>query len=417
MAAGNYYPPIILIHISKMKDLRCPNCGKIFKIDEAEYTTILEQVKNEAFNAELDQRIEAISSRIKAEEDLAQEKIKNELSAKILEKDKTISELDAKIKQHKSDLEIALMKVESKSEKDLQAKVNEINQLKSQIQLEKEKAENEKNSLNKTHDQQIKLLEEQVAYYKENKLRLSTKMVGESLEQHCSNLYNQNLRMVLPTAYFEKDNDAVDHSKGDFIFRDSIDGTEYISIMFEMKNESADTISKKHRNEDFLKTLDSNRKKKNCEYAVLVSMLEPDNDLYNSGIVDVSNKYPKMYVIRPQFFITIIGILRQAALNSYEYKKQLDIAKSQSVDVANFEDKLFNAKNIFSKHYNTYCNQYDTAIKKIDDVISDLQKLKDNLTKSGNSLRLANNNIQELSIKELTRNNPTMQEKFNQIKK
>ena len=255
-----------------------------------------------------------------------------------------------------------------------------------------------------------------VEYYKDLKTRMSTKMVGETLEIHCSTLFNQMLRPVMPNSYFEKDNDATDGTKGDFIFRDSEDGTEYVSIMFEMKNEM-DTTATKHKNEDFFKKLDEDRRKKNCEFAVLVSLLEPESELYNGGIVDVSYRYPKMYVIRPQFFIPLITLLVQTSKKSLEYKRQLLLAQSKEVDVTNFENKLLDFKNKFGRHYELASKKFDDAIKQIDDTIAKLLKVKENLLGSENNLRLANQDTEELTIRKLTYKNPTMKAKFDEARK
>lgn len=283
--------------------------------------------------------------------------------------------------------------------------------------MEKQQAVNSANSIKEQYEYQLKMAKEQLDYYKEMKIRMSTKMIGESLEIHCSTQFNQMMRPVMPNAYFEKDNDASGGSKGDFIFRDfADDGTEYVSIMFEMKNEADETASK-HKNEDFFKKLDADRKSKRCEFAVLVSLLEPDNELYNGGIVDVSYKYDKMYVIRPQFFLPIISLLVQTSKKSLEYKQQLAIAQSQSVDVSNFENQLNDFRDKFGKNYRLASEKFKTAIDEIDKSILHLQKIKDALIGSENNLRLANDKAESLTIKKLTRNNPTMKQKFDEARK
>lgn len=307
------------------------------------------------------------------------------------------------------------MEEQNKYKDELQKMEIKINNLTSAIKTEQNKAELAVSELEKRHKDEIRIRDEQVQYYKELKTRMSTKMVGETLEMHCSTLFNQTLRSVMPNAYFEKDNDASSGSKGDFIFRDSEDGIEYVSIMFEMKNEM-DTTSTKHKNEDFLKKLNDDRNKKGCEYAVLVSLLEQDNELYNGGIVDVSHRYPKMYVIRPQFFIPIITLLVQTSKKSLEYKRELALAKSKEVDVTNFENSLLDFQEKFGKNYRLASEKFNTAIQEIDKSISHLQKIKEALIGSENNLRLANNKAQDLSIKKLTKNNPTMRQKFEDAK-
>ena len=296
-------------------------------------------------------------------------------------------------------------------------KDEEIAQLKLNVQMVKQQAVNSENSIKEQYEYQLKMAKEQVDYYKDLKIRMSTKMIGETLEIHCSTQFNQMMRPVMPNAYFEKDNDASGGSKGDFIFRDfADDGTEYVSIMFEMKNEADETASK-HKNEDFFKKLDADRKAKKCEFAVLVSLLEPENELYNGGIVDVSYKYDKMYVIRPQFFLPLISLLVQTSKKSLEYKQQLAIAQSQSVDVSNFENQLNDFRDKFGKNYRLASEKFKTAIDEIDKSIQHLQKIKDALIGSENNLRLANDKAESLTIKKLTRNNPTMKQKFDDARK
>lgn len=424
-----------------MKELICPNCGKAFKVDEADYASIVNQVKNTEFNAELDRRIEELHKRHKAEEQLAAAQAEQEHQAEIIkketalaakmaeidrlkaaldsaeatkkadmtlalaEKDKEIAQLQSVINDSDSKMKIAMLEEQQKAQKAMQDKNNEIAQLKADSIAEKEKAANRE-----------KLLQEQVDYYKDMKTRMSTKMIGESLEIHCSTQFNQLMRPVMPNAYFEKDNDASGGSKGDFIFRDfDGEGTEYVSIMFEMKNE-ADETAKKHKNEDFFKKLDADRKAKGCEFAVLVSLLEPESELYNGGIVDVSYKYDKMYVIRPQMFLPIISLLVQTSKKSLDYKKQLAVAQSKEVDVTNFENQLLDFQEKFGKNYRLASEKFTKAIDEIDKSIEHLKKIKEALLGSENNLRLANDKAQALSIKKLTRDNPTMKAKFDEAR-
>ena len=428
-----------------MKELICPNCGKAIKVDEADYATLLSQVKNAEFDAELERRLHEMDARKAAEQELAaakaaqehqkemnekevqiaalsnqmkslEEQQKTAIALAVAEKEKTISDLQATINQGKTELQLAVMEEQKKAQEQVRDRETEIARLKADALLsQKEAALNEK-TLREQHEQELKVALDQVALYKDMKTRLSTKMIGESLEVHCSTQFNQMLRSVMPHAYFEKDNDASEGTKGDFIFRDyAEDGTEYVSIMFEMKNE-ADTTATKHKNEDFFKKLDEDRRKKGCEFAVLVSLLEPDSELYNGGIVDVSYRYEKMYVIRPQFFLPLITLLVQTSKKSLEYKQQLAIAKSQSVDVTNFENQLLDFQDKFGKNYRLASEKFKTAIDEIDKSIQHLQKIKDALIGSENNLRLANDKAEALTIKKLTRNNPTMKAKFDEAR-
>lgn len=435
-----------------MKELKCPKCGSVFSVDEADYASILNQVKNLEFEAELKLRMSEMDSRHKAEQQLASakaeqafqyklnqkvlelgtkdseiERLRNQLKNILIEKeneknmalaakDQAIAQLNAKIGQHEANLQIALLNKQRETQEIIQQKDSQIQRLQSDAELEKSQAQIRESELTKRYQHELQAKQEMVEYYKDLKTRMSTKMVGETLEIHCSTLFNQMLRPVMPNAYFEKDNDASDGTKGDFIFRDSEDGTEYVSIMFEMKNEM-DTTSTKHKNEDFFKKLDEDRRKKGCEFAVLVSLLEPDSELYNGGIVDVSYRYPKMYVIRPQFFIPLITLLVQTSKKSLEYKRQLILAQSKEVDVTNFENKLLDFKNKFGRHYELASKKFDDAIKQIDDTIAKLLKIKENLLGSENNLRLANQDTEELTIRKLTYKNPTMKAKFDEARK
>ena len=416
-----------------MKELKCPKCGSVFSVDEADYAFILGQVKNQEFEAELRRRMADIDSRHKAEQqveaakkdaEIAQLRSRletitaqkdNERNLALAAKEQQITRLNATIEQHQSNLQIALLNKQRETQEIIQRKDSQIQQLKSNADLEKSQAQIRESELIKRHQHELQAKQELVEYYKDLKTRMSTKMVGETLEIHCSTLFNQLLRPVMPFAYFEKDNDATDGTKGDFIFRDSEGGTEYVSIMFEMKNEM-DTTATKHKNEDFLKKLDEDRRKKNCEFAVLVSLLEPESELYNGGIVDMSHRYPKMYVIRPQFFIPLITLLVQTSKKSLEYKRQLLLAQSKEVDVTNFENKLLDFKTKFGRHYELASKKFDDAIKQIDDTIAKLLKVKENLLGSENNLRLANQDTEELTIRKLTYKNPTMKAKFDEAR-
>ena len=340
-----------------------------------------------------------------------EEQKKNEIALAISGKDQIIAQLNSTIKENDLKVKTLLLEEQSKSKDEIQNITSELTRVKNEIELEKNRAKIHESELIKRHEQELKDKQELIDYYKDYKSKLSTKMIGESLETHCSTQFNQLLRPIMPHAYFEKDNNALDGTKGDFIFRDFEDDIEYISIMFEMKNEM-DTTASKHKNEDFFKKLDEDRKKKKCEFAVLVSTLEPDNELYNGGIVDVSYRYDKMYVVRPQLFIPIITLLVQTSKKSLAYKKELEIARSQSIDVTNFENSLLDFQDKFGRNYRLASDKFKTAIDEIDKSITHLQKIKDALIGSENNLRLANEKAQDLSIKKLTKNNPTMAQKF-----
>ena len=450
-----------------MKELICPNCHKAFTVDEADYAAILNQVRSEEFEAELQRRIAEHDKRQKAEERLAAANAERQHQAEIGRKDMAINakqaemerrqaewnaekksmmaemeaerkrmrteilaqtehvraekineiaELKAAISDGDSRLRIAVLEEQRKAQTDIQAKQTEIERLRAAAEMDRQRAAIQANTIKEQYELKLRNAQEQVDYYKDLKTRMSTKMIGETLEIHCSTLFNQTLRTMLPNAYFEKDNDASGGSKGDFIFRDfADDGTEYVSIMFEMKNE-ADETATKHKNEDFLKKLDADRRSKGCEFAVLVSLLEPDSELYNGGIVDVSYRYDKMYVIRPQFFLPIISLLVQTSKKSLEYKQQLAVAQSQSVDVTNFESQLADFKERFANNYRLASEKFKKAIEEIDKSIDHLQKIKTNLLGSENNLRLANDKAEALTIKRLTRKNPTMKAKFDEAR-
>jgi hypothetical protein len=333
----------------------------------------------------------------------------------LAERDSRIEQFKAKIKQQEQEVEVAVLKEQNKAKDELQSKDAEIAELKNKIEAERNAAVQREQSQKERYELELQQKQDQVNYYKDLKTRLSTKMLGETLEAHCNTEFNR-LRPMFPNAYFEKDNDASSGSKGDFIFRDYEEGFEYVSIMFEMKNEM-DTTATKHKNEDFLAKLNKDRNEKKCEYAVLVSLLEPDSELYNSGIVDMSHRYPKMYVIRPQFFIPLITLLVQASKKSVKLQQELALAKQQSVDVTNFETQLFEFRDKFGRNYRIASQKFQTAIAEIDKSISHLQKIKEALIGSENNLRLANDKAQELTIKKLTRGNPTMKAKFDAARK
>ena len=416
-----------------MKELVCPNCGNVFTVDEADYASIVSQVKNAEFQEEVSRRVAELQSqqdaiqkakdvtkdseiaRLKEQINAFDAQKKLEVSTAVAAKEQEIATLKTSIAQSESKLQVAVMQEQQKAQATLAAKDNQIAQLKAANQLEKSESALRESSIKEEYETRLKVAQEQVDYYKDLKSKLSTKMVGETLEQHCSTQFNQLLRPVFPCAYFEKDNDASGGSKGDFIFRDSVDGFEYISIMFEMKNEMDETATK-HKNEDFFRKLDADRNAKGCEYAVLVSLLEPENELYNGGIVDVSYRYPKMYVIRPQFFIPLITLLVQTSRKSVDLQKELAVARSQSVDVTNFENQLLDFKDKFGKNYRLASEKFQKAIEEIDKSIDHLQKIKDALIGSENNLRLANDKADALTIKKLTRGNPTMKAKFDEAR-
>ena len=405
-----------------MKELKCPKCGSVFTVDESDYADIVSQVKNAEFQAELDRRLKEFEKRQTVQQQADELKAEQRLQAKQLEftqqlaaKDTEIAKLKAGLAEGEAKIRVAVLEEQNKSKDELQKKEQKIAQLQNEMTSKESEAQARVITLKEMYDMQLKEKQTLIDYYKDLKTRLSTKMVGETLEQHCSTQFNTTIRTLLPNAYFEKDNDASEGSKGDFIFRDKDDDFEYISIMFEMKNES-DTTANRHKNEDFLKKLDDDRRKKGCEYAVLVSLLEPDNETYNTGIVDMSHRYEKMYVIRPQFFIPIITLLVQAAKKSLDYKRQLVIAQSKEVDVTNFEAKLNEFRDLFGKNVKNAHDRFQDAIAAIDKSIADLQKVKDNLLKSDDHLRLANGKVDALTIRKLTNNNPTMKAKFDEAR-
>ncbi len=430
-----------------MHELKCPKCGSVFQVNEADYASIVSQVRGTEFDAEIQRRIaelhqqeearrqarEAQAGQAHQQELSAKDKVINEKDGEILrlkaelgamddkqklavsnavtDKDKEIANLKATLIKKDSDIQLALLQEQQKAQVSIQKKDAEIADLRSQSQLAAQQAALQEDNVRKEYEVRLKLAKEEIERLKDFRQRLSTKMVGETLEAHCSNTFNGEMRPMFPCAYFEKDNDASGGSKGDFIFRDYEDGTEYVSIMFEMKNENDETATK-HKNEDFFKKLDADRNAKKCEYAVLVSTLEPDSELYNQGIVDVSHRYPRMYVIRPQFFRPIIMLLVNAAKKMADVKKQLEIAQRQSDDVTNFEQQLNDFKEAFGRNYRLASDKFKTAIDEIDKSIAHLQKIKDALIGSENNLRLANDKADALTIKKLTKGNETMTKAF-----
>ena len=453
-----------------MHEIKCPHCGKAFTIDEAGYADILNQVRTKEFNEEIHEKLEQIKHQHSSELALVEEKTKNEFDKQLSKKDEQIAELknqsqslkkqkEYEIQQALADKEKELIQLQNQianftTEKEivkkdveqtmqaeissrekqiaeLSAQVQSLNhektlelsqivsqnekalsELETQLKLQAKENELEKNSLKDKYESELKQKEETIAFYKDFKAKQSTKMVGESLEQHCEIEFNRFRMTAFKNVQFGKDNDVTSGSKGDYIYREFDDnGTEIISIMFEMKNEGDETATKK-KNEHFFKELDKDRREKKCEYAILVTMLEADNELYNNGIVDVSYEYEKMYVIRPQFFIPIITLLRNAAMNSLQYKQELALVREQNIDITNFEEDLNNFKEGFARNYDLASRKFKTAIEEIDKTITHLQKTKDALLSSENNLRLANNKAEDLTVKKLVRNNPTMKDKF-----
>lgn len=446
-----------------MKELRCPKCGHVFSVDQDVFDSIASQVRNAAFDEEVERRLAELRRQVTAE--LQADRLKSESALKerlgereravvereaeiaalkeklagaamqsdarleseltkserthveaLAGKDREIAELRGALAQGDSRLKVAVLEERQRATDAIRAKEAEVADLKNRVEAERKEAALREAGMKERHSMILREKDATIEFYKDMKARLSTKMIGESLEQHCATEFNRVRGMAYPSAYFEKDNDVKEGSKGDFIFRDYADGVEYISIMFEMKNE-ADTTATKHRNEDFFAKLDRDRRNKGCEYAVLVSLLEPDNDLYNDGIVDVSHCYEKMFVVRPQFFMPIIALLSQASKKSVVYKKELELARQQSIDVTQFEERLNAFREGFSRNYRLASDRFQTAIKEIDTSIAHLQKIKDALLGSENQLRLANDKADDLTIKKLTRGNQTMKEKFAEARK
>lgn len=401
-----------------MKEIKCPNCGTVFQVDESGYAQIAQQVRDKEFSRELEQRASELEKQ--KENDLQlirleQEKTHNDALAgkdrELTEKDHQIEQLKSRLNSSDMEKKLAVAEAVRSKDKELSEKTAEIIALKGQLTGKDAERELSETALKKQYEEQLKQKEEQIEYYKDFKARQSTKMVGESLEQHCLNQFNAIRMTAFPNAYFEKDNDARTGSKGDFIFRESEGGVEFISIMFEMKNEMDETATK-HKNEDFFRELDKDRREKNCEYAVLVSLLEIDNELYNNGIVDVSYKYEKMYVVRPQFFIPIISLLRNAAMGSLKYRQELQIVRNQQIDISHFEENMAAFKEGFARNYRLASEKFRNAVDEIDKTIAHLQKIKSELLSSENNLRLANDKAENLSIKRLTKNAPSVKAMF-----
>lgn len=421
-----------------MNEIICPNCKKAFKVDEAGFANIVKQVRDHQFEEELQNRLNLAEKEKESAVKLAEANIRNSLQEQIAKKDKELTELKAQSelalseKLNKKEAEITQLKAKIDNvEVEKKLAVNEAvqkvekerdnlaNDLKTK-ELEKQNLENSLKQQFTTELQNkdviIKFKDDEIARVKDMKLKLSTKMLGETLEQHCETEFNKLRSTAFQKAYFEKDNDSKSGSKGDFIYKETDEeGNEIISIMFEMKNEGDETATKK-RNEDFFKELDKDRVEKKCEYAVLVSLLEAESDFYNTGIVDVSHKYNKMYVVRPQFFIPIITLLRNAAMNSMQYKSELALVRSQNIDITNFEEKISKFKDGFARNYDLASRKFKDAIDGIDKTIKELQKTKDALLSSENNLRLANEKTEDLTIKKLTHGNPTMKAKFDELK-
>jgi len=409
-----------------MNDIVCPHCKKVFKVDEAGFADILKQVRDHVFNKELHERLTIAEKEKDNAVKLAQARLEQLMQADIAKKNREFTELLAKKESEIANIKSKIDKAEvekklsiaeavKKMEKERDDLAGELKSKETEKQLLEKSLQEKYSAQLKTKDDIIKMKDEEIALRKDMKLKLSTKMVGETLEQHCETEFNKLRATGFQNAYFEKDNDSSSGSKGDYIYRETDnEGNEIISIMFEMKNENDETVTKK-RNEDFLKELDKDRTKKRCEYAVLVSLLEAENKLYNNGIVDLSHRYPKMYVIRPQFFIPIITLLRNAAMNSLKYKAELALVKSQNIDITNFEDNINKFKEGFARNYGIASRKFTIAIEEIDKTISRLQKTKAALLSSENNLRLANNKAKDLTIKRLTRGNPTMKAKFTDL--
>lgn len=413
-----------------MHEIKCPKCGEIFQVDESGYAAIVKQIRDHVFEEELqarendavqlavlqanqkkEQEINELRSsleliKLQYQTDQKNAALQNEMS--VQKERQTIDQLRQKLSEEEKKVTYAVQIATQEQELKIQ-------RLESELQHEKDDRANKENLLREQHKNELALKDEQIAQYRDFKARQSTKMIGESLEQHCKDEFDKIRMTAFPNAYFDKDNDARTGSKGDFIFREkSEDGTEILSIMFEMKNEM-DTTATKHKNEDFFKELDKDRKEKKCEYAVLVTLLESESALYNTGIVDVSYRYEKMYVIRPQFFIPMITLLRNAAMNSLKYRQQLQIVQNQNIDIAHFEADMNDFKEKFSRNYRLASERFEKAIEEIDKTIDHLQKTKEALLSSENNLRLANNKAEDLSIKKLTKNNPTMAAKFAEL--
>ena len=400
-----------------MKDIICPSCSKAFKIDETGYSDILNQVRNSEFEQEIEKRLKVADAEKKSALELAEANLRNSFQKVLYERELKIGDLNQAIKTVETQNEHEIYKAIKDIEKERDHLKNEISLKDKEMQLKASSIQIDYTNKLQSKDQLIKIKDDEIDRLKDFKQKLSTKMVGETLEQHCEVEFNKLRASAFQNSYFEKDNDSsLGGTKGDYIFKESDSfGNEIISIMFEMKNENDETTSKKH-NEDFFAKLNKDRTEKNCEYAVLVSLLEPENELYNSGIIDVSHKHDKMYVIRPQFFIPIITLLRNASMNSLKYKAELNIMKNQNIDIVDFEDKINSFRKGFAHNYDLASRKFQAAIEEIDKTIKHLNKTKEALLSSENNLRLANNKADELSIKKLNRGNPTMKQKFDDLK-
>ena len=433
------------VQVIKMNEIKCPQCGEVFRVNQSDYAEIVKQIRDEQFQAEISARQKDFEALMQKEIVLAKSEAEKQYDAAIAQKQAAIAQLQVQLDAQKATEQLAIQSALAEQGKELSAlreklaaqenekalalqtaqaqnqdalyqKQIEIEKLKAQMQADEADFRRQESALKERYASQLRGKDEMIAYYKDFKLKQSTKMVGESLEQHCLIEFNKNRAAAFQSATFGKDNDIGTGSKGDFIFRDyDENGLEYISIMFEMKNE-ADETKTKHKNEDFLKELDKDRRQKGCEYAVLVSLLESDNEYYNTGIVDVSHIYEKMYVIRPQFFIPMITLLRNASRGALSYKQELEVLKNQNIDITHFEENMETFKAGFSRNFELAKGQFQNAIDEIDKSITHLQKIKESLTKSENQLRLANNKAQDLTVKKLTRNNPTMAQKFAALK-
>ena len=431
-----------------MQEIKCPKCGEVFQVDESGYAAIVRQVRDKEFEKELSERKAQYLSEKENAVLLAQTQTRQELAEEIsrlqaklaaAESARQLAEADARSRQEKllseqekalsqkdaqitsvqetadKDIALAVSKAAAQKEKQINEMDRQIYDLTGRIEHAKQETRLREQNIKEQYEERLRMKDEEIAYYKDFKARQSTKMIGESLEQHCETEFNKLRATGFQNAYFEKDNDARTGSKGDYIYKETDpDGTEFISIMFEMKNEMDETATKK-KNEDFFKELDKDRREKDCEYAVLVSMLEPDSELYNTGIVDVSYRYPKMYVIRPQFFIPMITLLRNASLNALRYKQELAVIKNQNIDISHFEEDMNDFKEKFNRNFRLASERFHRAIDEIDKTIDHLQKTKEALLSSENNLRLANNKAEDLSIKRLTKNNPTMKAKFDEL--
>ena len=399
-----------------MAKIKCPQCGNEIELDKSNYDKLLNDIAGEEVERRVREQAKALQEKFNAELALAKNKAEQNSSDELAKLKSQIEVLQERLKNSDSKVELEVSKAKSESKDKLNEKDQEILRLKDELKSIEQNNALKISGINQQHKEEIRMKDEQIAFYKDLKTKMSTKLVGETLEQHCLNQFNSIRMSAFPNAYFEKDNDASSGSKGDFIFKENTEeGAELVSIMFEMKNEN-DTTATKHKNEDFFKELDKDRNEKKCEYAVLVSMLEPESEYYNAGIVDVSYRYPKMYVVRPQCFIPFITLIRNAALASSDYKNQLVLAKNQNLDVSHFEEDLNTFKEKFSENYNRASERFAKAIEEIDKTIDHLNKVKEGLVGADRNLRLANDKAQDLTVKKLTKNNPTMKAKFDELK-